>query len=107
MRGSYNGQCRGGPGSMKLLDISDLRVTFRNPAGNVRALDSVDLSLNAGDSSALVGESGCGKTVLGMAVMGLLPSNATVSVARSCTRGQTCRRWKIRKSGGSGEGRSG
>ncbi len=63
---------------MKLLDISDLRVTFRSPAGNVRALDSVDLSLDAGDSCALVGESGCGKTVLGMAILRLLPANATV-----------------------------
>ncbi|HTY16073.1 MAG TPA: ABC transporter ATP-binding protein [Methanoregulaceae archaeon] len=63
---------------MKLLDISDLRVTFRSPAGNVRALDSVDISLDAGDSCALVGESGSGKTVLGMAIMRLLPSNAIV-----------------------------
>jgi peptide/nickel transport system ATP-binding protein len=63
---------------MTLLDISGLRVCFKNPGGNIHALDSVDLTLVEGDSCALVGESGSGKTVLGMAVMRLLPVNAIV-----------------------------
>jgi len=63
---------------MTLLDISGLRVMFRNNGGIIHAVDSIDLALEAGESCALVGESGCGKTVLGMAVMRLLPSNAVV-----------------------------
>jgi peptide/nickel transport system ATP-binding protein len=64
---------------MTLLDISGLQVGFLSHAGYIYAIDSVDLVLGEGDSCALVGESGCGKTVLGMAVMRLLPANATIS----------------------------
>ncbi|MDD1728259.1 MAG: ABC transporter ATP-binding protein [Methanospirillum sp.] len=47
-------------------------------SGIIHAVDSVDLSMESGESWALVGESGCGKSVLGMAIMRLLPSNATI-----------------------------
>ncbi|HSO18268.1 MAG TPA: ABC transporter ATP-binding protein, partial [Desulfosarcina sp.] len=63
-----------------LLDVDDLRVGFRTADGVRPAVDGVSFSVARGDSMGLVGESGCGKTTIGMAVMGLLPSNAaTVS----------------------------
>jgi len=63
---------------MNLLELADLQVTFDSREGRVRAVDKVDLTLEPGDRLALIGESGCGKTVLGMAIMGLLPENAEV-----------------------------
>ena len=63
---------------MSILDIYGLRVRFMTQSGIVSAVDSVDFSMETGESYALVGESGCGKSVLGMAVMRLLPSNAIV-----------------------------
>jgi oligopeptide/dipeptide ABC transporter ATP-binding protein len=56
-----------------LLEIEDVRVTFGRPPHQVRAVDGVSGSLAAGESIGLVGESGCGKTTLGRAVMGLTP----------------------------------
>lgn len=63
---------------MKVLEISGLIVTFMSRSGPVYAVDSVEFSMEKGESCALVGESGCGKSVLGMAIMRLLPSNAQV-----------------------------
>lgn len=63
---------------MTVLEISGLIVTFMSRSGPVHAVDSVDFFIEKGESYALVGESGCGKSVLGMAVMRLLPSNAQV-----------------------------
>jgi peptide/nickel transport system ATP-binding protein/oligopeptide transport system ATP-binding protein len=57
-----------------LLEIEDLRVTFRTRAGQVTALDSVSIDVNAGETLGIVGESGCGKSITALAVMGLIPS---------------------------------
>ena len=59
-----------------LLDIQSLNVQFKTPEGQVDAVRRVDLSLYAGESLAVVGESGAGKSQLFHAVMGLLPRNA-------------------------------
>jgi peptide/nickel transport system ATP-binding protein len=64
---------------MALLEISNLQVRFMSQSGVIHALNSIDFSIKSGESCALVGESGCGKSVLGMAIMRLLPSNAIVS----------------------------
>src|SRR5712691_5787098 len=57
-----------------LLSIEDLKVTFHGDAGRVtRAVDGVDLNLARGRTLGVVGESGCGKSVTFLAVMGLLP----------------------------------
>jgi dipeptide transport system ATP-binding protein len=64
---------------MALLDIRNLTVTFETAAGPFRAVDGVDLSVDAGDVLAIVGESGSGKSVAMLAVMGLLPPTATVT----------------------------
>jgi len=65
---------------MSLLEVSDLNVWFDLPeGGRLHAVQGVDLAVNRGERLGLVGESGCGKTTVMMALMGLLPSNATVS----------------------------
>lgn len=55
-----------------LLEISDLRVTFDTDSGPVRAVDGASLSLRRGQVLAIVGESGCGKTVLAHCLLRLV-----------------------------------
>ncbi|HSO18660.1 MAG TPA: ATP-binding cassette domain-containing protein, partial [Desulfosarcina sp.] len=60
--------------SDRLLDIRGLCVHFDTPEGIGRAVESVDLALAAGETLGLVGESGCGKSVTALTILGLLPS---------------------------------
>ena len=62
----------------ELLDIKNLSVSFRTAQGEVEAVRGVSLSLYAGEVLAIVGESGCGKSVLCKSVMKLLPRNAWI-----------------------------
>jgi peptide/nickel transport system ATP-binding protein len=63
-----------------ILEVEDLHVWFDLPHGaQLHAVQGVSLSLPAGERFGLVGESGCGKTTTILALMGLLPSSATVS----------------------------
>jgi oligopeptide/dipeptide ABC transporter ATP-binding protein len=57
-----------------LLDIDSLTVSFLTDAGPVRVVEGVSLTLDTGETVGLVGESGCGKSVTAMAIMGLNPS---------------------------------
>jgi peptide/nickel transport system ATP-binding protein len=60
-----------------LIEISDLRVTFHGDDGRtLHAVDAVDLAVANGTTLGLVGESGCGKSVTSLAIMGLLPKQA-------------------------------
>lgn len=58
---------------MALLEIQDLNVTFNTRHGQVTALDSVSMHVNAGETLGVVGESGCGKSITALSVMGLIP----------------------------------
>jgi dipeptide transport system ATP-binding protein len=67
---------------LPLLEIRNLSVTFATAAGAFKAVDSVDLEVDAGEVVAIVGESGSGKSVAMLAVMGLLPKTAMVTADR-------------------------
>lgn len=62
---------------MTRLGIDDLHVRFHTDEGPVLAVSGLSISVDAGEVLALVGESGCGKSMTAMAVLGLLPSTAT------------------------------
>ncbi len=66
-----------------VLAVRDLRVAYRSPEGDVKAVDGVDLDVAAGEIVALAGESGCGKTTLALAIGGLLPEAAARYVGGS------------------------
>jgi peptide/nickel transport system ATP-binding protein len=66
---------------MALLDVDELAVTFaRRGQRTVQAVDGVSFSVDAGEVTGLVGESGCGKSVTSLAIMGLLPAGKGVQV---------------------------
>ncbi|WP_112662301.1 ABC transporter ATP-binding protein [Microvirga flavescens] len=65
-----------------VLSIAGLRTTFRTDAGEVAAVDGVNISLRRGKTLAIVGESGCGKSMLSLSIMQLLPGNGRVSDGR-------------------------
>lgn len=61
---------------MSLLSLQDLTVTLDTPEGPATVLDRVSFDLVPGESLGIVGESGCGKSMTALAVMGLLPAAA-------------------------------
>lgn len=62
-----------------LVEIRGLRVAFRGEAGETEVLHGVDLELRRGEILGVIGESGSGKTMTGMALLRLLPGNARVT----------------------------
>jgi oligopeptide/dipeptide ABC transporter ATP-binding protein len=65
---------------MALLEVDDLRTYFKTRAGEVHAVDGVSFCVERGKTLGIVGESGCGKSVTALSIMGLLPpSGRTVN----------------------------
>ncbi len=62
-----------------LLSVENVSVDLPTPRGNLRAVDQVDLKIGAGRTLGIVGESGCGKTMLSRAILQLLPRKAKLS----------------------------
>src|SRR5215211_1404853 len=61
-----------------VLSVQDLEVEYRARRGLVKAVHGVSFDLHRGESMTLVGESGCGKTTLGLSLVRLLPKQATI-----------------------------
>ncbi len=57
-----------------LLEVSDLRTYFTTDTGVARAVDGVSFQIGVGETLGIVGESGCGKTVTALSVLGLIPT---------------------------------
>ncbi|MFM8614081.1 MAG: ATP-binding cassette domain-containing protein, partial [Alphaproteobacteria bacterium] len=62
-----------------VLDVSGLSLGFRQDGRMLSILDGISFRAEAGKTLAIVGESGCGKSVASLAIMGLLPENAAVT----------------------------
>ena len=79
-----------------LLEVKNLSVTIDGLSGEVQAVRDVSFSLKKGEVLAIVGESGCGKSVLCKSIMKLLPPSAKIKEGSICVNGQdiTCYREK-------------
>ena len=74
--GRSSGDGVGGPA---VLEVRDLSISFRTEDGRISAVDHVDLTVGRAEIVGVVGESGCGKSVMAMGLAGLLPRTAAVS----------------------------
>ncbi len=63
---------------MELLDVRNLRVTFQSGKEEMEAVQDISFTVKKGETVALIGESGSGKSVTSLAIMGLLPENGRV-----------------------------
>ena len=70
------------------LEIRNLTVSLHRPGGAVPVLESLSFSVEAGKTIALVGESGCGKSMTALAIMGLLPEGFAVEAGSILLEGQ-------------------
>jgi len=68
--------------SLPLLSIEGLRTVFPTEAGELAAVDGVDLTVRRGQTLGIVGESGCGKSMLSLSVMGLIPPPGRIAAGR-------------------------
>ena len=64
---------------MPLLEVKDLSVRLQTQRGTALAVRDVSFSLERGETAGLVGESGCGKSITALSLLGLLPENAQVT----------------------------
>ncbi len=87
------------PDTTPLLEIRGLSVTIPTPEGDVHAVRAVDLEIGRGDIHGLIGESGSGKTMTGMAMLGLVPKGSRMGAARFHFDGQDLRQQASRLRG--------
>ncbi|MEK6275388.1 MAG: ABC transporter ATP-binding protein [Actinomycetota bacterium] len=73
---------------MALLEVTDLRTSFHTEDGVVTAVDGVSFSIEKGQTLGIVGESGCGKSVTCLTIMGLNPKRNTVSSGTAMWKGK-------------------
>ena len=71
-----------------LLEIKELITVFDTHHGRIKAVDGVSLSLQLGKTLGIVGESGCGKTILALSIMRLIPTNGSIINGTISLRGQ-------------------
>lgn len=71
-----------------LLEVKDLSVSFYRPEGELQALKNVSFSLHAGEILAIMGETGCGKSVLCKSILKLLPDIAKIKTGQIYFKGE-------------------
>ncbi|HEX6537676.1 MAG TPA: dipeptide ABC transporter ATP-binding protein [Candidatus Dormibacteraeota bacterium] len=71
-----------------LLEVADLHTRIRRADGVIEAVDGVSFTVAAGEAVGLVGESGCGKSMTALSILGLLPSGAEIVQGRVALGGQ-------------------
>ncbi len=73
---------------MALLEVKDLSTSFQTDDGLVRAVEGVSFSVEKGQTLGIVGESGCGKSVTCLTIMGLNPKRNTISTGEALWKGK-------------------
>lgn len=73
---------------MSLLELKNLSIDFDTLRGPLKAVDRVSFSVDGGETLGIVGESGCGKSITSLALMGLLAPNARVTADSISFQGQ-------------------
>ncbi|MGZ4381181.1 MAG: ABC transporter ATP-binding protein, partial [Gaiellaceae bacterium] len=73
---------------MALLEVRDLKTHFRTDDGIVKAVDGVSFSIEKGKTLGIVGESGCGKSVTCLTIMGLNASKGTTTTGEALFKGE-------------------
>ena len=73
---------------MALLEVKDLRTQFRTDDGIVKAVEGVNFSIDKGQTLGIVGESGCGKSVTCLTIMGLNPKRTTMVSGEALFKGE-------------------
>ena len=76
------------PSTAPLLDVRNLSVQFTTRGGTVTVLDDISFTLERGERISFVGESGCGKSMTALALMGLLPAMGRVSDGKVLFKGE-------------------
>ncbi len=71
-----------------ILEIENLKTVFDTAHGTLAAVDGASLALEAGETLGVVGESGCGKTLLALSILRLLPANGRIAEGRVIFDGQ-------------------
>lgn len=74
--------------SDKLLQIKNLKTYFKVEAGTVKAVNDVSFKIDEGETVCLVGESGCGKSITSMSIMGLMSGNGKIEGGEILYKGQ-------------------
>lgn len=69
----------GGADAAPVLEVRDLSIRFPDRYGQTRIVDQVSFTVREGETMGLVGESGCGKSITSLAIMGLLPASARIT----------------------------
>ena len=64
----------------ELLEVQDLSVSFDTPEGEIQAVREVSFKVKAGEVLAIVGETGCGKSVLCKSILKLLPELSLIHI---------------------------
>ncbi len=81
------GGSRNGGEMTELLEVKNLSVSFETDQGEVQAVRDVSFTLRPGETLAIVGESGCGKSALCKSIMKLLPASARIKSGSICVNG--------------------